>query len=247
MTNKRRRWIYWAFFALFSALGVLVQHFVLPPGHWSGQIVTVHLPQLLAAVAATLYLRARGLSQEARLELVWLNVRRLMAEPPAVQPTEIKTSPAYRWSITILGALLTAFFIWLRFFVQPDQREDSTLALGLIVFCALATVLFWALTSRPNMRLGPDGLSGLGSKAVPWDKIASCRVHSKRNAWGDVGEPKVSLTGTDGRQITVFGLSMTPRSQRRDFLLALHLALLPHEAPPVAELDQVLAGSSGGN
>ena len=234
--SNRKPWVFWVLWCVFQCLASFVGARLLPRRHWIGAIVD-QMPPLLAAVTATLYLRARGLSQEARHELVWLNVRRLMAEPPPVAHVEIKQAPAVKWVVSAMGAFLTIGLLWVQRHVPPDRIEGAELLLPLIVFSALATVFCWALFSRPTMRLSAQGLSGIMGPAVPWEQIASCRVHAKRNAWGDLSDPKVSVMGTHGRQIAAFDLADTPRAQRRDFLLALHRALLPHEdAPDIAPI-----------
>ncbi len=243
--NRFGRWLLMVVTVVLRVLGIHLRLNVLPPGHWSGRFATDLLPTILARLLTTRILRLMGLSQEAKFELIWLNVRRLMTRATPAREAEIKCSPLLKWLITTLGFLMTALLIWLRFCVPLDRQEGSELALPLIAFCGFLTVLCWVFTSRPVIHIGAEGVSGSFSRAVPWEQIATCRVHSKRNAWGDLSEPKVSVRGHDGRQIAKFGLNLTPRAQRRDFLLALHFALLPNEEPPAAELDQVLGNSSG--
>lgn len=242
---KHERWMFPLLLAALHILGMHIRDSVLPPGHWSGVLVADVLPPPLAALAMLLYLRRAGRSQEARFELAWLNARRLMIEAPRVPDVEIRCSPLLKWLITAMGALLTVLLLWLRFCVALDQQVGIEFALPLIAFFALATVLFWVLASRPAMRIGPDGLSGVMGRVVLWEQIGTCRIQTKRNAWGNVSAPQVSVRGKDGRQIAFFSLNDTPRGERLDFLLALHFALLPHEEAPIVELEQVLAGRSG--
>ncbi len=243
--NSFGRWMLTVVTIVLRVLGIHLRFNVLPPGRWNNRFAIDLLAVMLPKPLTTLILRLMGRSQEAKFELIWLNVRRLMTQATPVREAEIKCSPLLKWSITLMGTLLTLGLLWGCFHVPLDQQDDLKLAVPVITFFAFITVLCWVLCSRPAMRIGADGVGGEFSRLVPWEQIATCRVHSKRNALGEVSEPKVSVRGHDGRQIASFSLRGTPRDQRRDFLLALHFALLPNEEPPIAELDQVLARTGG--